>query len=67
MVLKIEAFCLLLYPNVINLVFFSNSFPQTHVYEDIQDVNNEELQQQRQSDGEAATITTVYDLVQAVN
>ncbi|XP_071326369.1 uncharacterized protein cyp21a2 isoform X3 [Trachinotus anak] len=46
-----------------------SSIGMTHVYDVIEDVNNEELQQQRQSNREAATTTTdsFYDLLQAVN
>lgn len=40
---------------------------QTHVYEVIQNVNKEELQQQRPCKREAAATDSFYHLLQAVN
>ncbi|XP_026227978.1 uncharacterized protein LOC113170208 isoform X1 [Anabas testudineus] len=44
-----------------------SSFRMTHVYEDIQHVNNEELQQQRPCKREAAATDGFYQLLQPVN
>lgn len=57
-------FDVVIFPDLITPALYS----QAHIYDIIQNEDNEEVPQQRESKGEAATNTdSFYDLLQAVN